>query len=105
MGADHSSFAAADLDGLAYGGDAFVRETLHFLFVMDQRPEAADGLAFGKGVLDHLDGAFDAEAKSVFVCQQNLHMYKPIRFFSRKIFYNFTRWVSYAKPPLISVDF
>src|SRR5262245_37725207 len=98
-------FAASDLDGLGDSRDAFVGEALHFLFVVDQRAEAADGLAVGKCVFDHLDGAFDAETKSIFICQQNLHIRKPVRFLWRKILYNFTRWMSLAKPCPTSVDF
>jgi hypothetical protein len=36
---------------------------------MDERPQTANDVAFAKRVLDHIDGAFDAETESVFVCQ------------------------------------
>jgi hypothetical protein len=67
MRTNDCSFIAADLDRLADGCHALVREALHFLGVVDERTKAADGVALLNGVLDHLDGPLDAKAKPVFI--------------------------------------
>jgi hypothetical protein len=69
MGPDDSRFIAADLDGLADSGYALMSETLHFLFIMDQRAERPNLVAGPNGRLDHFDGTLDPETKSVFIRQ------------------------------------
>ena len=46
-----------------------LRKALHFLLVMNERAEAADRIALADRLFDHVDRAFHAEAKSVFVGQ------------------------------------
>jgi hypothetical protein len=70
MSTDHGRFASADLDGLADSCNAEPGKPLHLLFVMDQRAKASNRPAAAfHGPFDHLNGAFDAEAKPVFVCK------------------------------------
>jgi hypothetical protein len=66
MSADDSRFAAPYLYRFANGLDSELSEPIHFLLVMDKRPERPNGVSFGQRFLDHFDGALDAETKPVF---------------------------------------
>jgi hypothetical protein len=44
--ADDRGLAAPDLYPIAYHCDALFAEAIHFLFVVDQRAEASDRVAF-----------------------------------------------------------
>jgi len=46
-----------------------VGKTLHFLWIMDKRPERANSGTICDGLFDHLDGTLYAKAKTVFVCE------------------------------------
>jgi len=69
VSADDCRFATFDLNGRVYRGDALGGEPLHFLVVVNQRSKSANRIAIAESLFDHLDGAFDAEAKSVFIRQ------------------------------------
>jgi hypothetical protein len=66
---NYGGLAAPDLHGFADGGDAVRLETLHLLFIVDQRPECANSVAVLDRVFDHVDRTLHSETKTVFVCQ------------------------------------
>jgi hypothetical protein len=51
-----------------------VGQALHLLLVVNERAEAPHRASGPDGLLDHFDRPFDAEAKPIFVGQQNLHL-------------------------------
>ena len=69
IAAGSSNYDVATIDVIWMARFAEFAEPLHFLFVMNQRSERSDGIAFFQRILNHLDGAFDSETKSVFICQ------------------------------------
>src|SRR5688572_7233990 len=73
MCADDRGLAATYLYRFRDRCNALVSEPLHLLLVVDQGPEASNRLAGSNGLLDHFDRAFDSEAETVFVCEQNFH--------------------------------
>lgn len=67
MSTYNGSFVGIDLDGLADGRNTTLFETIHFLLIVDERPETADLVTVSNGLLDHIDGSLDAETKTVFL--------------------------------------
>jgi hypothetical protein len=69
MSPNYSGFASLDLNGFLDGRHTFVSESLHFLWIMDQRTECPDGGTVRNGFFDHFNGTLNAKTKTVFVCE------------------------------------
>ena len=70
VGTNHGNRVAVSFIRRIDGGDALGAKPFHFLRVVDQRAERANGPgALVDRFLDHLYSALDAETESVFVCQ------------------------------------
>ena len=66
--ANHRDLIGFDLLGILNRRHAFALEPLHFLRVVNQRPQRAHRRANSERVFNHFHGAFDAKTKPVFVC-------------------------------------